>query len=93
MAGDAFRVVGPARLSGSVAVRGAKNSALKLMAASLLAPGKNTLLNVPDIADVEIMSELLERLGCTVSHDRSNHSLTCLAQRRDPPSPALRKRG
>ena len=76
MAGDAFRVVGPARLSGSVAVRGAKNSALKLMAASLLAPGKNTLLNVPDIADVEIMSELLERLGCTVTHDRSNHSLT-----------------
>ena len=76
MAGDAFRVVGPARLSGSVAVRGAKNSALKLMAASLLAPGKNTLLNVPDIADVGIMSELLERLGCTVTHDRSNHSLT-----------------
>jgi len=76
MAGDAFRVVGPARLSGSVEVRGAKNSALKLMAASLLAPGKNTLLNVPDIADVEIMSELLERLGCTVTHDRSNHSLT-----------------
>jgi len=76
MAGDAFRVVGPARLSGSVAVRGAKNSALKLMAASLLAPGKNTLLNVPDIADVEIMSELLERLGCAVTHDRSNHSLT-----------------
>jgi UDP-N-acetylglucosamine 1-carboxyvinyltransferase len=76
MAGDAFRVAGPARLSGSVAVRGAKNSALKLMAASLLAPGKNTLLNVPDIADVGIMSELLERLGCTVTHDRSNHSLT-----------------
>jgi UDP-N-acetylglucosamine 1-carboxyvinyltransferase len=76
MAGDAFRVVGPARLSGSVAVRGAKNSALKLMAASLLAPGKNTLLNVPDIADVEIMSELLERLGCTVTHDRSQRCLT-----------------
>ena len=76
MAGDAFRVVGPARLSGSVAVRGAKNSALKLMAASLLAPGKNTLLNVPDIADVEIMSELLEHLGCTVTHDRNNHSLS-----------------
>jgi UDP-N-acetylglucosamine 1-carboxyvinyltransferase len=76
MTADAFRVVGPARLAGSVSVRGAKNSALKLMAASLLAPGTNTLLNVPDIADVGIMSELLERLGCTVTHDRSNHSLT-----------------
>ncbi len=76
MAGDSFRVVGPARLTGSVVVRGAKNSALKLMAASLLAPGKNTLLNVPHIADVEIMSELLERLGCTVVHDTRQHSLT-----------------
>jgi UDP-N-acetylglucosamine 1-carboxyvinyltransferase len=76
MSADAFRVVGPARLVGSVVVRGAKNSALKLMAASLLAPGKNTLLNVPHIADVEIMSELLERLGCTVVHDAVAHSLT-----------------
>jgi len=76
MSADAFRVVGPARLVGSVAVRGAKNSALKLMAASLLAPGKNTLLNVPHIADVEIMAELLERLGCTVQHNTAEHSLT-----------------
>jgi len=75
MSADAFRVVGPARLVGSVAVRGAKNSALKLMAASLLAPGKNTLLNVPHIADVEIMAELLERLGCTVQHNTAEHSL------------------
>jgi len=76
MSADAFRVVGPARLVGSVSVRGAKNSALKLMAASLLAPGKNTLLNVPHIADVEIMAELLERLGCTVQHNTAEHSLT-----------------
>ena len=76
MANDAFRIVGPSRLVGKVEVRGAKNSALKLMAASLLAPGVNTLLNVPQIADVEIMSELLVRLGCTVIHDTSKHSLT-----------------
>lgn len=76
MAADSFRVVGPARLHGRVEVRGAKNSALKLMAVSLLAPGKNTLLNVPHIADVEIMSELLVRLGCTVEHDTTAHSLT-----------------
>ncbi len=76
MSEDSFRIVGPARLHGSVEVRGAKNSALKLMAVSLLAPGKNTLLNVPHIADVEIMSELLVRLGCTVEHDTTAHSLT-----------------
>ncbi len=66
-----LRIVGPTRLSGEVTVTGAKNSALKLMAASLLAPGKNTLYNVPQIADVDIMSELLTRMGCTVTFDRA----------------------
>ena len=60
---DRFKVVGGARLNGEVSVTGAKNSALKLMAASLLATGKTTITNVPDIADVDIMSELLTRLG------------------------------
>ncbi len=64
---SSFRILGPARLSGEVKITGAKNSALKLMAASLLAEGTHTLRNVPDIADVHIMSELLERLGCTVT--------------------------
>ena len=62
---SALRINGPARLVGEVTVTGAKNSALKLMAASLLAPGKNILHNVPQIKDVEIMSDLLMRLGCT----------------------------
>jgi UDP-N-acetylglucosamine 1-carboxyvinyltransferase len=39
------------------------------MAASLLAVGKTTIANVPAIADVEIMSDLLRRLGCTVTHE------------------------
>jgi UDP-N-acetylglucosamine 1-carboxyvinyltransferase len=63
---DRFRIVGGARLSGEVTVTGAKNSVLKLMAASLLAVGKTTISNVPDIADVDIMADLLTRLGCTV---------------------------
>jgi UDP-N-acetylglucosamine 1-carboxyvinyltransferase len=63
---DRFRIVGGARLSGEVTVTGAKNSVLKLMAASLLAFGKTTISNVPDIADVDIMADLLTRLGCTV---------------------------
>ena len=64
-----MRIVGGARLTGEVEVPGAKNSALKLMAACLLAPGRSTLLDVPDIVDVHIMAELLRRLGCTVEHD------------------------
>ncbi len=65
---DRFRIVGGASLKGEVSVTGAKNSVLKLMAASLLAVGKTTIRNVPDIADVDIMSDLLTRLGCTVAH-------------------------
>ena len=61
-----FRIVGGARLHGEVRVSGAKNSALKLMAAALLATGKTTIRNVPDIADIGIMAELLTRLGGTV---------------------------
>jgi UDP-N-acetylglucosamine 1-carboxyvinyltransferase len=66
---EALRVVGGSRLSGEVAVTGAKNSVLKLMAAALLAPGRTVLSNAPDILDVEIMAELLRRLGCEVAHD------------------------
>ena len=56
---DRFRVSGGVNLRGEVTVTGAKNSVLKLMAASLLATGKTTITNVPEIADVEIMSDLL----------------------------------
>jgi UDP-N-acetylglucosamine 1-carboxyvinyltransferase len=41
------------------------------MAASLLAVGTTTIRNVPDIADVDIMADLLTRLGCTVTHEGS----------------------
>ena len=66
---DVFRLTGPARLNGVVDVRGAKNSVLKLMAASLLAVGRTTITNVPAILDVRIMVELLVRLGCEVLYD------------------------
>ena len=68
---DRFRITGGCRLQGEVTVTGAKNSVLKLMAASLLAVGTTTIRNVPDIADVDIMADLLTRLGCTVAHDGS----------------------
>jgi UDP-N-acetylglucosamine 1-carboxyvinyltransferase len=62
-------VRGGRRLSGSVTVSGAKNSALKLMAASLLGPGVSVLHNVPDIQDVRTMQEVLEHLGAVVLFD------------------------
>ena len=69
-------VHGGARLVGEVAVTGAKNSVLKLMAAALLAEGTTTLTNVPDILDVAIMSELLRRLGCEVQRGPGTVAIT-----------------
>jgi UDP-N-acetylglucosamine 1-carboxyvinyltransferase len=54
-------------LRGTAHVGGAKNSALKLMAAALLARGRTTVTNVPDILDVHVMARLLEELGCAVA--------------------------
>ncbi|SNR92170.1 UDP-N-acetylglucosamine 1-carboxyvinyltransferase [Geodermatophilus saharensis] len=69
-----FEVTGGTPLKGRVRVTGAKNSALKLMAAALLASGRTTIDEVPDILDVAIMSEVLRRLGCGVSYERSGEA-------------------
>jgi UDP-N-acetylglucosamine 1-carboxyvinyltransferase len=60
----AIRSSGP--LCGEVAIGGAKNSMLKLMAATLLAPGHYELSNVPDISDVPVMAALLGAMGVRV---------------------------
>jgi UDP-N-acetylglucosamine 1-carboxyvinyltransferase len=64
---DRFQIVGGSPLVGEVNISGAKNSILKLMAVTLMAPGKYTLRNVPDIADVSMMGELLTSLGCSIN--------------------------
>jgi UDP-N-acetylglucosamine 1-carboxyvinyltransferase len=61
--GDAILVRGNGSLSGTVTVPGAKNSVLKLMATTLLTDGTFHLSNVPDIADVTIMGDLLAAIG------------------------------
>lgn len=60
----AVRGNGP--LSGTVTVPGAKNSVLKLMAATLLTDGTFEITNVPDIADVTIMGDLLAAIGVQI---------------------------
>jgi UDP-N-acetylglucosamine 1-carboxyvinyltransferase len=64
---DRLLVTGGTRLVGRVRVAGAKNAALKLMAASLLAPGRSRIENVPRIRDCAVMEELLRHLGVGVS--------------------------
>jgi UDP-N-acetylglucosamine 1-carboxyvinyltransferase len=72
---ERFVVSGGVRLAGEVPVHGAKNSALKLMAAALLAEGRTTITSVPDILDVDIMGEVLRRLGCSVQHVGSRDAI------------------
>lgn len=57
-------------LSGAVRIQGAKNSVLKLMAASILAEKECIIENVPDLLDVDTMGELLISLGMKVRHDK-----------------------
>ncbi len=66
---DTFVINGGARLSGTVQVSGAKNAALPIMAASLLAEGRSLITNVPDLADVQQTAALLGDLGMAVSSD------------------------
>jgi UDP-N-acetylglucosamine 1-carboxyvinyltransferase len=87
---DRFVIRPGAALSGTVTVQGAKNSALKLMAATLLAEGEYVLRNVPRIADVEIMRDLLHSMGVRSSWattDTGPSSLTIERGRDDECSP------
>ncbi|MFN8790237.1 MAG: UDP-N-acetylglucosamine 1-carboxyvinyltransferase [Bdellovibrionales bacterium] len=71
---DKMVIKGGQQLNGVVRVSGAKNSALKLMFASLLADGKHTFHNVPELADVESARNLLKSLGC--QSEFQNNTLT-----------------
>ena len=92
---DAFVVRRSPRLSGEITVSGAKNSALKLLAAALLAEGTSRLRNVPDIADIDSMIAMLEHLGVSVGgHAGEDLSITVGADigQETPPELAARLR-
>lgn len=71
---DKMRVTGGKALRGTVKTSGAKNSALKLLFATLLAEGKHTFHNVPKLMDVDSSAKLLESLGAVVT--RKGHTVT-----------------
>jgi UDP-N-acetylglucosamine 1-carboxyvinyltransferase len=70
-----FIINGGSKLSGKVVIGGAKNSALKLMAASILADSKTIITNVPIIEDVKTMAEVLRTLGAEVKIDSKKKTL------------------
>jgi UDP-N-acetylglucosamine 1-carboxyvinyltransferase len=63
---DSFRIRGGTRLKGKIEISGSKNSALPIMAATLMAEGKTVLRGVPRLSDIDSMSKLLGELGCHV---------------------------
>ena len=69
MAEEILRITGGVPLRGEITVQGAKNSALPLMAASLLCTGETCFTNVPQLTDVYAASRILNRLGsrCHIS--------------------------
>ena len=71
---DKIIIEGGRRLEGEVSISGAKNAALPIMAATLLAPGAFKLANVPSLADVRTMGHVLRVLGAAVEHH--DHSMT-----------------
>ena len=69
---EVFRVEGGRPLSGTVAISGAKNAALKLMAAAILTGERCRLTNVPEIEDVRVLADTLRDLGVVVEHPEPN---------------------
>lgn len=72
----AYVIEGGRPLHGEVACSGAKNSALKLLAASLLAPGTSTLRRVPDIADIRLLGDVMRHLGAELEFTGGEVAIT-----------------
>ncbi len=69
---ETIRIDGGVPLSGEVAISGSKNAALKLLAAATLTGERCRFTNVPEIADVTLMAEVLSDLGVVVDHPHPN---------------------
>src|SRR3954466_203318 len=69
---ERFIVTGGVALEGTIRVSGAKNSALKLLAAATLTGERCRFTNVPEIEDVRVMAETLRDLGVVVDHPEPN---------------------
>ena len=59
-------VTGGATLEGTVKISGAKNAVLPIIIGTILTPGKNRILDVPELSDVDTLIEVLNILGATV---------------------------
>ncbi len=82
---DKLMIEGGVPLTGHISISGAKNAALPLMAASLIASGKHTLANVPRLRDIRTMQRLLGHMGAESEHDDRFHIDTSHIHRPEAP--------
>lgn len=84
---DKFIIKGGHRLTGEVTISGAKNSALPLMAASLLTSGSCTLYGIPKLQDINTMQKLMISLGSEVGRDSEGVMTICSEKLKDCEAP------
>lgn len=64
-----YLIEGGRRISGEIKVQGAKNSALPILAASIMCEGKSDIANCPNLSDIEAARNIIDYLGCKTSAD------------------------
>ena len=72
---DFLQIKGGKKLSGEVEIDGAKNSALPMIASTILSKNPVTLSNLPQVSDIHTMIKLLENLGAKCKIDKENKKL------------------
>jgi UDP-N-acetylglucosamine 1-carboxyvinyltransferase len=73
---DYLQIVGGAKLKGEVAICGAKNAALPLLASVILSKNQVNISNVPDVVDINTLLMLLQKLGATYTKTNTNLTLS-----------------
>lgn len=87
-------VTGRKKLDGEVEVQGAKNSALPIIAASILTKGENVIHNCPSLSDVDASVNILRYLGCAATRCDKTLLVKCDdINRFDVPVELMRKQG
>ncbi|WP_420432961.1 UDP-N-acetylglucosamine 1-carboxyvinyltransferase [Hyphobacterium sp.] len=89
---DSIKIRGGNKLNGSVPISGAKNSALKLMVATILTDEPLVLTRMPDLADTRFLTTLLQHFGAAISRDSSRMQLhTPRLEKSEAPYDLVRK--
>jgi UDP-N-acetylglucosamine 1-carboxyvinyltransferase len=88
---DKLVVKGGVRLKGRVKISGSKNSALPILAATLLTPEKCVLHNVPDLSDIRFMLEILAQLGSEVTFENGTVTARAPKVKSETPYDLVRK--